>query len=48
MKYMLPIHQGTAPAPRSPDQWERLSEDEPGNTVRHRPEGHGNREADNR
>lgn len=28
MKYMLLIYQGTAPTPRSPDQWERLSEDE--------------------
>jgi hypothetical protein len=28
MKYMLLIHQGTAPTPRSPDEWERLSEDE--------------------
>jgi hypothetical protein len=28
MKYMLLIHQGDAPTPRSPDEWERLSEDE--------------------
>jgi len=28
MKYMLLIHQGTAPTPRSPEQWERLPEDE--------------------
>jgi hypothetical protein len=28
MKYMLLIHQGTAPTPRSPDEWARLSEDE--------------------
>ena len=28
MKYMLLIHQGTAPTPRSPEQWSRLSEDE--------------------
>jgi hypothetical protein len=28
MKYMLLIHQGTAPTPRSPDEWDRLSEDE--------------------
>jgi hypothetical protein len=28
MKYMLLIHQGTAPTPRSPDDWARLSEDE--------------------
>ena len=28
MKYMLLIHQGTAPTPRSPEAWERLSEDE--------------------
>lgn len=27
MKYMLLIHQGTAPTPRTPE-WERLSEDE--------------------
>ena len=25
---MLLIHQGTAPTPRSPDEWSRLSEDE--------------------
>jgi hypothetical protein len=25
---MLLIHQGAAPTPRSPDEWERLSEDE--------------------
>jgi hypothetical protein len=28
MKYMLLIHQGDAPTPRSPDEWNRLSEDE--------------------
>jgi hypothetical protein len=28
MKYMLLIHQGDAPTPYSPDEWERLSEDE--------------------
>jgi hypothetical protein len=28
MKYMLLIHQGTAPTPRSPAAWQRLSEDE--------------------
>lgn len=28
MKYMLLIHQGTAPTPRSPEDWSRLSEDE--------------------
>lgn len=28
MKYMLLIQQGTAPTPRSPEAWERLSEDE--------------------
>ena len=28
MKYMLLIHQGDAATPRSPDAWERLSEDE--------------------
>ena len=28
MKYMLLIHQGDAPTPRSPAEWERLSEDE--------------------
>jgi hypothetical protein len=28
MKYMLLIHQGDAPTPRSPEAWERLSEDE--------------------
>jgi hypothetical protein len=28
MKYMLLIHQGTAPTPRSPEEWGRLSEDE--------------------
>jgi hypothetical protein len=28
MKYMLLIHQGTAPTPYSPEDWERLSEDE--------------------
>jgi len=28
MKYMLLIHQGVAPTPRSPEEWERLSEDE--------------------
>jgi hypothetical protein len=28
MKYMLLIHQGDAPTPYSPDEWNRLSEDE--------------------
>jgi hypothetical protein len=28
MKYMLLIHQGDAPSPRSPEAWSRLSEDE--------------------
>jgi hypothetical protein len=28
MKYMLLIHQGDAPTPRSPDEWNRLPEDE--------------------
>jgi hypothetical protein len=28
MKYMLVIHQGAAPTPRSPDEWASLSEDE--------------------
>jgi hypothetical protein len=28
MKYMLLIHQGAAPTPRSSDEWEKLSEDE--------------------
>jgi hypothetical protein len=28
MKYVLLIHQGDAPTPYSPDDWERLSEDE--------------------
>jgi hypothetical protein len=28
MKYMLLIHQGTAPTPRTPEAWERLSDDE--------------------
>jgi hypothetical protein len=28
MKYMLLIHQGDAPTPRSPEDWGRLSEDE--------------------
>jgi hypothetical protein len=28
MKYMLLIHQGTTPTPYSPDEWEKLSEDE--------------------
>jgi hypothetical protein len=28
MKYMLLIHQGTAPTPYSPEEWEKLSEDE--------------------
>ncbi len=28
MKYMLLIHQGDAPTPRSPEQWDRLPEDE--------------------
>src|SRR5207245_11413278 len=26
--YMLLIHQGTAPTPRSPEEWEKLSEEE--------------------
>jgi hypothetical protein len=28
MKYMLLIHQGDAPTPRSPEEWGRLSEEE--------------------
>jgi hypothetical protein len=28
MKYMLLIHQGDAPTPRSPEEWASLSEDE--------------------
>ena len=28
MKFMLLIHQGTAPTPRSPDEWATVSEDE--------------------
>lgn len=28
MKYMLLIHQGTAPTPRSPEEWDHLSEEE--------------------
>jgi hypothetical protein len=28
MKYMLLIHQGTTPTPRSPEEWATLSEDE--------------------
>jgi hypothetical protein len=28
MKYMLLIHQGSAPTPRDADEWARLSEDE--------------------
>ncbi len=28
MKYMLLIHQGSAPTPYSPEEWARLSEDE--------------------
>jgi hypothetical protein len=28
MKYMLLIHQGTTPTPRSPDEWAKLSEEE--------------------
>ena len=28
MKYMLLMHQGAAPTPRSPDEWASLSEDE--------------------
>jgi hypothetical protein len=28
MKYMLLIHQGSAPTPRSPEEWAKLSEDE--------------------
>ncbi len=28
MRYLLLIHQGDAPTPYSPDEWQRLSEDE--------------------
>ncbi len=28
MKYMLLIHQGSSPTPRSPDDWEKLSAEE--------------------
>ena len=28
MKYMLLIHQGDAPTPRSPEEWAKLSEEE--------------------
>lgn len=28
MKYILLIYQGASPTPRSPEEWERLSEDE--------------------
>ncbi len=28
MKYMLLIHQGSTPTPRSPEEWAKLSEDE--------------------
>jgi hypothetical protein len=28
MKYLMLIHQGTAPTPRTPEEWERLSKDE--------------------
>jgi hypothetical protein len=28
MKYMLLIHQGDSPTPRSPEEWAKLSEDE--------------------
>ena len=28
MKYMLLIHQGTTPTPRSPEEWAKLPEDE--------------------
>ncbi len=28
MKYMLLIHQGESPTPRSPEEWARLPEDE--------------------
>jgi hypothetical protein len=28
MKYMLLIHQGTAPTPRTPEAWERLSQED--------------------
>jgi hypothetical protein len=28
MKYMLLIHQGDTPTPRSPEEWERLSDEE--------------------
>jgi hypothetical protein len=30
MKYMLLIHQGSAPTPRDPEAWARLSEEEQG------------------
>jgi len=28
MKYILLIHQGTTPTPQTPEEWDRLSEDE--------------------
>ena len=28
MKYLMLIHQGTAPTPRTPDEWARVPEDE--------------------
>ena len=28
MKYLMLIHQGTTPTPRTPEEWARLSEDE--------------------
>ena len=28
MKFLMLIHQGSAPTPRSPEEWSRLSEDE--------------------
>jgi len=28
MKYMLLIHQGTTPTPRTPEEWDKLSEEE--------------------
>jgi hypothetical protein len=28
MRYMLLIHQGDAPTPRTPDEWERLSQED--------------------
>jgi hypothetical protein len=34
MKYMLLIHQGSAPTPYTPEAWDRLSEDERGAVYR--------------